>query len=185
MHALPKSRRLGRLLFAALFCLPILATGCSTPNQRSINEGGPNRNIAEWDIPARSRLAIEGYDPVAYFPEGGGMPQRGQRDLQYEHGGVRYQFATPENLSRFKNNPARYEPAHGGWCSWAMIDGEKTEANPESFIVKADRLFLFYDGAWGDTRAMWLETDHDQSAAKADDQWRQLSGETKRISPPQ
>jgi len=178
-------KHVGPLALICVLLIPLVMSGCARDIHPTINEGGPNRNIAEWDIPTRSRLAIDGYDPVAYFPEGGGVPLRGKPDLQLKHGGVRYQFATLENLSRFKNNPARYEPAHGSWCSWAMIDGGKTEANPESFIVKDNRLFLFYNGAWGDTRAMWLKTDHDQSAAKADDQWRQLSGETKRISPPQ
>ncbi len=185
MHTSTPSRGYTQLAVAALSTFPSIFLACNHEAKPSVQEGGPNRNIAEWDIPARSRLAIDGYDPVAYFPEGGGTPLRGKSDLQYEYGGVRYQFATAENLRRFKNNPARYEPAHGGWCSWAMIDGEKTEANPESFIVKDDRLFLFYDGAWGDTRAMWLDTDHDASAAKADDRWRQLSGESKRMSPPQ
>jgi len=154
MLASNRSRHYFQLAAATLLLIPISLTACNGEAKPALNDGGPNRNISEWDIPARSRLAIDCYDPVAYFPEGGGTPLRGKSNLQYEYGGVRYQFATAENLRRFKNNPARYEPAHGGWCSWAMIDGEKTEANPESFIVKDDRLFLFYDGAWGDTRAM-------------------------------
>lgn len=64
-----------------------------------------------------------------------------------------------------------------------MIDGDKTEANPASFIVKNERVFLFYDGAWGDTRAMWLLTDHNESAAQADENWKRISGEEKRASP--
>ena len=38
-----------------------------------------------------------------------------------------------------------------------MADGKgsKTEADPESFTVEDGRLYVFYDGFWGDTRKSW------------------------------
>jgi YHS domain-containing protein len=77
------------------------------------------RKPAEWNL-GDQRLAIEGYDAVAYFPEGGGQPKSGDAALQVEHGGVLYRFATAAHRDLFLKDPARYEPAFGGWCAYAM-----------------------------------------------------------------
>lgn len=169
--------------------LPLLAvalSACSTSPPAPEGEvaqlaATEERNVGEWSLPGdQSRPAIEGYDPVAYFPEGGGAAQKGSPAIALNYGGVLYYFASAMNRDRFEANPSRYEPAHGGWCSWAMRDGTKTEINPKSFIVRDGRLFLFYDGLWGDTRALWLETDHGTSTDAADGQWQSVSGEEPR-----
>lgn len=136
--------------------------------------------VDQWNINKRSKLAIEGYDPVAYFPEGGSKPKRGKETIEAEYKTVKYRFATAENKDTFLKNPEKYIPAHGGWCSWAMREGDKVEVDAESFIVKDGRLFLFYDGLLGDTRKKWLKEDHIKEAAKADAQWKKVSGEAPR-----
>lgn len=138
-----------------------------------------NRNTREWDLP-RSKLAIDGYDPVAYFPEGGRKARKGKKSITATHDGVTYRFTTQQNKDRFLDNPNRYEPAHGLWCSWAMTEGDKTEPDPTNFIVKDDRLFLFYKGFWGDTKKQWQDGNHDQLARSADTAWKRISGEEKR-----
>ncbi len=114
---------------------------------------------------------IEGYDPVAYWPEGGGKPREGRREFSARHDGRMYWFATAENRSRFVQNPERYAPAYGGWCAWAMVQGEEVEVDSESFIIEDDRLFLFYDGFLADTRKKWLAGDHRTLERKADAHW--------------
>lgn len=140
------------------------------------------RNTGVWNLEAKSRLAISGYDPVAYFPEGGGKPALGNPSITAELKGARYQFATPANREKFLANSSRYEPAHGGWCSWAMREGSKVEVDPKSFILRDNRLFLFYNGWLGDTRSKWLAGDHTSEAREADAHWRKLSGEAPRMS---
>ena len=140
----------------------------------------PVRNINEWDLPRRSKLAINGYDPVAYFPEGGSKAKKGSKKIEYTYKGVTYRFSSERNKQLFQKAPARYEPAHGGWCSWAMANGDTTEANPKSFIVKDDRLFLFYDGLFGNTRKDWLKGNHNDLADQADREWKKRSREDKR-----
>lgn len=141
----------------------------------------PVRSIQHWDLPSRGeKLAIGGYDPVAYFPEGGGVARKGVAEHAITHGGVTYRFVSKANADLFRANPARYEPAHGGWCSWAMINGEKTEPDPKAFIVRDGRLFLFYKGFGGDTRASWLKGDHASQTTRADGAWKRVSGEDAR-----
>ena len=128
----------------------------------------------------KKSVALSGYDPVAYFPEGGGKATKGKKNLERAHKGVTYRFASQENLDAFKANPDKYEPAHGTWCSWAMTTGDKTEADPKTFIVKDGRLFLFYNGFFGNTKKDWLKGNHDELARRADEAWKKISGEEPR-----
>jgi peroxiredoxin/YHS domain-containing protein len=143
-------------------------------------EPEPVRATTHWNLGKKDRLAIDGHDPVAYFTEGGGKPAKGTSSITLDHKGAVYRFVNAENKKKFEENPAKYEPAYGGWCAWAMLDGEKVEVDPESFIVKDGRLFLFYDGFLADTRAKWLKGEHASEAAKADVKWRGVSGESPR-----
>jgi len=141
----------------------------------------PSRAVSEWNV-GRDKLAIQGYDPVAYFPEGGAGATTGDEHITAEYEGVVYRFASAAHREQFLANPARYEPAHGGWCSYAMLEGDKVQVDPKSFIVKDGRLFLFYKGFLGDTRAKWLKADHATEAKTADANWKKISGETARTN---
>jgi peroxiredoxin/YHS domain-containing protein len=132
------------------------------------------RTVSAWNLEAKSKLAIKGYDPVAYFS---GSPQRGKDNITTDYNGAVYHFATAANRDAFLADPAKYEPAYGGWCAWAMKDGEKVEVDPTKFIVKNDRLYLFYDGFWGNTKAKWEKEDHAAQVKQADAKWKTLSGE--------
>lgn len=132
------------------------------------------RSVSAWNLEAKSKLAIKGYDPVAYFS---GSPMKGKADISTDYKGAVYQFATSANRDAFLADPAKYEPAYGGWCAWAMKDGEKVEVDPTKFIVKEDRLYLFYDGFWGNTKAKWEKEDHAAQVKQADGKWKTISGE--------
>ncbi len=140
----------------------------------------PARAAAHYNL-ARDGLAIEGYDPVAYFPEGGDKPVKGDARFEHTHEGVKYRFASRENLDRFKADPAKYEPAYGGWCAYAMgNNGTKVEIDPKSFTVENDRLFLFYKDFFTETRNSWLK-DEKSLLPKAEANWKKTSGEDPRL----
>ncbi len=104
-----------------------------------------------------SGLAMKGYDPVSYFS---GKATRGDQSISYLFQGMKYIFASEENLRQFEKNPQLFEPAYGGWCAWAMLDGEKVEINPKRFKVIDDRLYLFYDRFFNNTLKnllLWLQ----------------------------
>lgn len=132
------------------------------------------RAVSAWNLEAKSKLAIKGYDPVAYFS---GSPMKGKADISTDYKGAVYQFATSANRDAFLADPAKFEPAYGGWCAWAMKDGEKVEVDQTKFIVKEDRLYLFYDGFWGNTKAKWEKEDHAAQVKQADGKWKTISGE--------
>jgi peroxiredoxin len=178
------------LVLSALASLPmhLALAQSSQPPAPSASLSTPTRAVKTWNLPKAKGsdvpLAIQGYDPVAYFPEGGGKATEGSKSIITVHQGVQYRFATTANRDVFLADPAKYEPAHGGWCSWAMKDGEKVEVDPKIFIVQDGRLFLFYNGTWGNTRAKWLKLDHAKETAEADTQWKKLSGEEARAPKP-
>jgi peroxiredoxin/YHS domain-containing protein len=188
---MPTDRFTARALLLALaVSLPmtsIVHAQAAQPGE-SQPAAAPVRTLKHWNIPkakgADAPLAIEGYDPVAYFPEGGGKPTEGSKSITTTYQGVTYRFATAANRDAFLADPGKYEPAHGGWCSWAMKDGDKTDIDPKSFIVRDGRLYLFYNGTWGDTRAKWVKLDHAQQARTSDDQWKKISGEDPRAPKP-
>jgi YHS domain-containing protein len=120
-------------------------------------------------------LALSGYDPVSYFPEGGGAPQPGSPQYSSERDGRRYQFASEQNRARFEAQPERYEPAFGGWCAYAVANGYKFEVDPLSYRVADDRLLLFYRGWLGDAHAEFEKEGVAEGLSRADANWPQLA----------
>ena len=158
------------LLLLAL-CAAILSPHASSARARDARP-----SVGQYNLDGRG-LALDGYDPVAYFPEGGGAARKGRSELELEHAGVRYRFATEANRELFLARPDRFEPEYGGWCAYAMgKNGEKVEVDPESFRVRGGRLFVFYDGFLNDTRKKWLK-DEDGLRVQADRAWLAISGE--------
>jgi len=117
-------------------------------------------------------LAIAGYDPVSYFPEGGSEPAKGTKDMELVHKGIRYRFASAEHRDAFKANPDKYEPAYGGWCAYAMAKDTYTKANPKRFVIQGGRLMLFYDGWLGDTLKDWNKEGPEKLEPLADAFWK-------------
>ncbi len=137
------------------------------------------RNVEAYNL-SGGRLAIAGFDPVGYFREGGGAPVKGDQRFEFTHNGALYRFASQAHLDLFKAHPDRYEPAHGGWCSYAMgKKGSKVEVDPTSYLVADNRLFLFYKSFFNDTRASFVK-DRAALTQAADANWKKLTGEDPR-----
>ena len=86
------------------------------------------------------RLALKGYDPVAYFTEK--RPMVGSPQYQYEWDGALYRFASAKHLDLFKGNPDRYLPQYNNWCAASVAKGQKVYGNPEWWLVVDGRLYL-------------------------------------------
>lgn len=116
-----------------------------------------------------SGLALQGYDPVAYFTQNKAV--KGTAANACSHQGVTYRFANARHLEAFKANPAQYEPAYGGWCAYAMgATGEKVEIDPETFKITDGKLNLFYNKFFNNTLPKWNK-DEANLKGKADASW--------------
>ncbi|MCX6606978.1 MAG: YHS domain protein [Acidobacteria bacterium] len=116
-------------------------------------------------------VAVGAFDPVSYFPEGGGTPKRGLIGNAFEYQGATYRFSNKENLAKFRQNPAKYAPAYNGWCAWALAALDKeVDVDPTSFVIRNGKLYLFYKDPELDTRAMW-QKDAEGLFKKAETNW--------------
>lgn len=117
---------------------------------------------AQYNVNSQ-HLAIEGYDPVAYFTQGKAV--EGRSNLSANHQGIVYYFASPENRSAFLAAPSKYEPQYGGWCAYAMgAKGEKVSVDPETFKIVNGKLFLFYNSFFNNTLKSWNQDERNLHA---------------------
>ena len=122
----------------------------------------------------KNHLAIQGYDPVAYFTLGKAV--KGNGAFRHEEKGIIYHFSSEENRDLFKKNPAKYEPQYGGWCAYAMGDsGDKVEINPVTFKIVNGKLYLFYNKSGNNTKIDWNE-DQDALMKTANANWKKIVG---------
>lgn len=131
--------------------------------------GQTNPAVRQKQYNLEKGLAIQGYDPVAYFTQNKAVKGSAANANSYKN--VTYRFSSPANLEAFKKNPEKYEPEYGGWCAYAMgATGEKVEIDPETFKVKDGKLFLFYHSFINNTLPKW-NNDEANLHKKADANW--------------
>jgi len=124
------------------------------------------------DFNLEKKVAIQGYDPVAYFVQKKAV--KGKSTLASTYDGVVYHFSSQTNKDLFLKNPSSYEPQYGGWCAFAMGDyGEKVEINPETFKIIDGKLYLFYNAFFYNTLKSWNK-DETNLKKKADTNWKKI-----------
>jgi len=142
-----KSRRTVRTLtLLALAAAPLLAV---SPVNKSLFGG----------------VAIDGFDPVAYFTDG--KPVEGKKEHAHEWRGATWRFASAEHRDLFAADPGKYAPQYGGWCAYAVAQGSTADIDPEAWTIHGGKLYLNYDKK---VQAKWL-ADRDAYIAKADVTW--------------
>jgi YHS domain-containing protein len=124
-----------------------------------------------------TRLALKGYDAVAYFTES--HPVKGDPRLEYRFDGAVYRFSSARHLELFKVDPDRYLPQYGGICTAALAKGKRAVANPEYWIIQDGRLHVFAEQALRnhsfDSHGRLMSRNPAAMKAKADKNWARLS----------
>jgi hypothetical protein len=124
---------------------------------------------AEARVNAEGGVAIRGTDPVAYHQEGRPVP--GRPEFTQAWAGATWRFASAANRDRFVADPARYAPAYGGFCAYAVARGTTAPIDPAAWRIVDSRLYLNYDLR---TRSLW-ERDIPGEIARADRNWPGLA----------
>jgi YHS domain-containing protein len=119
---------------------------------------------------AERGLAVRGTDVVAYFTEG--RPVTGQAAFAHDWNGATWRFASAANRDLFAADPARYAPAYGGFCAYAVSEGYTAPIDPAAWRIVEGRLYLNYDRA---IQRSW-ERDIPGRIARADANWPRLAG---------
>ncbi len=94
----------------------------------------------------KSKGAIKGADPVAYFSlEPGAKAVIGSKDITYEWKGARWHFASESNKALFIADPEKYAPEYGGYCAYAASLDFTTSIKPNSWTIINGKLYLNYN----------------------------------------
>jgi len=90
-------------------------------------------------------VAIDGYDPVAYFTQNKAV--KGDEALVCDYNGTTWRFSNKEHRDLFLSDPEKYAPQFGGFCAQSITHNQIVISNPEAFVVKDDKLYLYVDEA--------------------------------------
>jgi hypothetical protein len=88
-----------------------------------------------------SGLAIEGFDPVAYFADG--EAEVGREQFEASEAGAVWRFRNEGNRASFVAHPDIYGPQFGGYDPMDLARGVTVAGNPRFWLVSGQRLYLF------------------------------------------
>ncbi len=97
----------------------------------------------EKHVNTKNGLAIQGYDPVAYFQKN--QATKGNKEITANYQDAVYYFSSKENRETFLQDPSHYVPQYGGFCAYGMSEGYEAPIQPEAFTIVNDKLYLNYN----------------------------------------
>ena len=88
-----------------------------------------------------SGVAIEGFDPVAYFVDA--RPLAGLPEFEASDAGAVWRFRNEGNRASFVAHPDIYGPQFGGYDPTDLARGVTFTGNPRFWLISGQRLYLF------------------------------------------
>jgi YHS domain-containing protein len=80
-----------------------------------------------------------GYDVVSYTQGG---PKKGDAKFVASYNGAKWYFTSAENMKAFQASPAKYAPAFGGYCAYAVANGVTAKGDPLLWKIVGGKLYL-------------------------------------------
>jgi YHS domain-containing protein len=117
---------------------------------------------------AEGGIALKGADPVAYFTDASYVA--GDAAHSYDWNGATWHFASAENRDQFASDPEKYAPQYGGYCAWAVSQGNTAAIDPNAWEIVDGKLYLNYNQKVKDR---WVE-DIPGNISQADQNWPQV-----------
>lgn len=117
-----------------------------------------------------SKVALSGYDSVAYFTEN--KPVKGDSKFSFDYQGAKWYFASAENRDKFAVAPQNYAPQYGGYCAWAVSQGYTASADPLLWKIVQGKLYVNFDA---EVQRKW-EADIPGFIQKANANWPSALG---------
>lgn len=122
----------GALMFAAMFGM------------------APQANAGEFF--ERNGVAIDGFDPVAYFTEK--KPTKGNQSFSSQYKESTFHFSNAANRDMFAANPEKFAPQYDGFCAYGVSQGAKVKIEGDLWAVVDGKLYLNYDEG---VQATWVK----------------------------
>jgi YHS domain-containing protein len=121
-----------------------------------------NKTLLNLD---KGGVAIQGYDPVAFFTDH--HPVKGKPEFASKFNGASYEFASQQHKDLFDKEPAKYEPAFGGYCAYGVSRNKVVSIDVDAFQIVDGKLLLQYSKGVRDT----FNEDQKGNLAKATQNW--------------
>ena len=119
----------------------------------------------------KNGVAIQGYDPVAYFESSKAI--EGKSEIKTEYQKAIYYFSSEENKTLFLKNSDKYVPQFGGYCAYGVSENHTSPTDPQAFTIVDDKLYLNYNLK---VKELWTN-DREERIKKANVNWKTLSKE--------
>jgi YHS domain-containing protein len=121
-----------------------------------------------WISGATDGVAIQGYDPVAYFTQKNAI--KGSAKNSHEWGGTVWFFVSSKNRDLFAADPEKYAPQYGGHCALSVANGKNGKGAGDAWTISDDKLYL---NASKEVRSRWLQK-VSQNIYWADREWPKI-----------
>jgi len=135
----PFARRTGAsLIWASLVSASVILSGFGLAWWPSAAQATTTERVI---VNRFSGLAIEGFDPVAYFTDS--RPVIGVADFEASQAGAVWRFRNEGNRASFLAHPEIYGPQFGGYDPTGVARGVTVAGNPMFWLITGQRLYLF------------------------------------------
>lgn len=126
---------------------------------------GCSKTAKPVGIMSVENIAIDGYDPVAYFVSS--KAQKADGTHQYVYKDLVWHFSSDENRQTFSSDPESYVPKFGGFCAYELADEDLVYSDPKFWHVHNGGLYLFNDE---DAKEDWFR-EIDSMLNSAEENW--------------
>ena len=153
-----------RMLFGSCVSAVALSfvVGAGTAYAAGDIEEGYEINTGYFD-----KVAIRGYDPVAYFTMSKAV--KGSEKYAHEWLDATWQFANEEHRQAFADNPIKFAPQYGGYCAIGVsLDLLVANIDPNAWFITDGKLYLQYSKNVG----AGFKANRAKHIANADGNWR-------------
>jgi YHS domain-containing protein len=113
-------------------------------------------------------LGLHGIDPVAFIKIGNRISGSAAFTETYDN--VAYYFSSEDNKNTFKQNPSKYVPQNGGFCTFGVSVGKKFDGNPKFAAVKNGKLYVFLN----EDIFKLFQKDEDGTITNASQNWKKI-----------
>jgi YHS domain-containing protein len=97
------------------------------------------------NVSGASNIAMNGYDPVAFFTDA--KPVNGSPFITAEYEGAIYLFASEEHKKLFSENPEKFAPQFGGFCAYGVGLDKLFPIDINTWQVRDNKLYLNLNSA--------------------------------------
>lgn len=143
------------LLMAAIVALTML------PIQTQISHAAKSQIYSN----SSTGIAINGYDPVAYFTQQKAVEGNAKHALKWK--GATWHFSSAQNKAMFEATPTKFAPQFGGYCAYAVSYGSTATTEPTAWSIVKNKLYLNYSVG---VKRRW-DTDQKGYIKKANKNW--------------